>query len=247
MVKEMRAPEIEQALPVDEFMAGIDRIIDENKVPNQVYKAIMDGSASVDVVKRVAKEFYYMGVWYTPEFGLLYANAPDAVDTLNRDASQHFKHWWHNLADETGLAGDPDHVDMKVELCRLLGISDDEVLAYVPMPETIGSVFTALYYIRRGYEEGLASFGYAGEKVAAESGYAVQLYEGLKNHYGVDARNFYVHAYAEEEHGALADMLMRQLAVTANVQRRMRRAVLHVSVARAARIRAMNRWLDEDA
>jgi pyrroloquinoline quinone (PQQ) biosynthesis protein C len=243
MVKQMSSPEIDRAKPIDDFMAEIDSIIEANKARNDVYKAIQSGNASRDVVKRIALEFYWMGVWYTPEFGLLYSNAPDAYE-LQRESSQHYKHWWHNLADETGLAGDPDHVEMKVELCHLLGITDEEMTGYVPLPETIGSVFTALYFIRRGYEEGLAAFGYAGEKVAADSGYAVQLYEGLKQHYGVDARNFYVHAYAEEEHGALAESLMRQLAVTHSVQQRMRRAVLYTSTARAQRIRALNRLLE---
>jgi len=45
--------------------------------------------------------------------------------------------------------------------------------------------FTMLYYIRRSYEEGLQVFGYAGERVAAGSGYAKTLYEGLEKHYGV--------------------------------------------------------------
>jgi hypothetical protein len=37
---------------------------------------------------------------------------------------------------------------------------------------------------------------------------------------------------------------MRQLAVTHSVQQRMRRAVLYCSVARAQRIRALNRLLE---
>jgi hypothetical protein len=35
------------------------------------------------------------------------------------------------------------------------------------MPETIGSVFAMLYYVRRSYEEGLAAFGYARERSPA--------------------------------------------------------------------------------
>ena len=37
-----------------------------------------------------------------------------------------------------------------------------------------------LYYVRRSYEEGLAAFGYARERVAGMSGYAKTLYEGLQ-------------------------------------------------------------------
>ena len=59
---------------------------------------------------------------------------------LDLEASEHFSHWIQNLADETGYAGDRNHVDMKVEWARMLGISDEELAAYVPMPETLGMV-----------------------------------------------------------------------------------------------------------
>ena len=39
--------------------------------------AIGAGTASKEVVQRYAKELYYLGVWMTPEFALLVANAPD--------------------------------------------------------------------------------------------------------------------------------------------------------------------------
>ena len=113
------------------------------------------------------------------------------------------------------------------------------------MPETIASVFTTLYYIRRSYEEGLAAFAFAGELAASRTDYARTLYEGLRDHYGMEVKNFAVHAYAEEEHGAKAEHLVGQLAVTPWAQRRIRRAVLNVSILRGARILAMNRWLDE--
>ena len=82
-----------------------------------------------------------------------------------------------------------------------LGIPDEELRAYVPMPETIGSVFAMLYYVRRSYEEGLAAFGYARERVAGMSGYAKTLYEGLYKYYNVRVKDLEVHAYAEQEHG----------------------------------------------
>jgi hypothetical protein len=54
-----------------------------------------------------------------------------------------------------------------------------------------------------------------------------------------------VHAYAEEDHGREADYLVRQVAVTAGQQRRVRRVVEHVLICRNARTAALNRWLDE--
>jgi hypothetical protein len=101
-----------------------------------------------------------------------------------------------------------------------------------------------LYYVRRSYEEGLAVFGYAGERLAARSGYAKVMYEGLKKHYGLDVKNFEVHAYAEPDHGDKAEQLFRKVVLTASVQRRCREAVRNTMLVRDARTAALNRLLD---
>jgi pyrroloquinoline quinone (PQQ) biosynthesis protein C len=233
------------ALPVDRFMAGLEALQAEiATAKNALWPRVADGTLSEGLLKRLCKEYYFLGKWYTCEFGSLVSNAPD-VDALGLGASEHFVHWAQNLADEMGFAGDENHVDMKIEWARLLGVSDEELLTYRPMPETIGSVFTSLYYMRRTYEEGLAAFGWAGERFAASTNYAKMMYEGMRDHYGIEVQNFKVHAYAEEDHGRQADFLLRQVAVTAGQQRRIRRAVEHVLVCRNARTEALNRWLDE--
>ena len=233
------------ALPVDEFMASLEAVQAEvATAKNVVWERVADGTLSEEYLKRFAKEYYFLGKWYTSEFGSLVANAPDA-DALNLESSQHFHHWLQNLADETGYTGDRNHVDMKVEWAHTLGITDEELVSYRPMPETIGSVFCSLYYMRRSYEEGLAAFGWAGERFAASTGYAKMMYEGMRDHYGIDVENFKVHAYAEEDHGQMADFLLRQVAQTAGQQRRIRRAVEHVLTLRNARTVALNKWLDE--
>lgn len=242
--KDVRAAEQGPALPIDEFCAELDQIIAAHQHENLVYQAVGDGSLSLDYVKRLCKEFYYLGVWYTTEFPTLIADSPD-TDALWLESSEHYYHWFQNFADETGVLGDPSHVGMKLEWARQLGLTEQDLLDYEPMPETIASVHTTLYFIRRSYEEGLAAFAYAGERAASKTPYAKTLYEGLKDHYGMEVQNFYVHAYAEEEHGQKADQLMREIAVTAWIQRRMRRAVKYVSILRGARILAMNRWLEE--
>lgn len=235
----------DEALPVDAFMADLERIQDETVTTrNQLWTAVADGTLSEDLLRRLCKEYYFLGVNYTAEFGSLVSNSPD-TDALDLGSSEHFIHWCQNLADETGFAGDRNHVDMKVEWARMLGISDDELLAYVPLPETIGLVFTSCYYMRRSYEEGLAAFGWAGERFAASTGYAKLMYEGLRDHYDIDVENFKVHAYAEADHGDAADYLLRRAAVTAHQQRRIRKAVAHTFVLRNARNIALNRWLEE--
>jgi hypothetical protein len=71
------------------------------------------------------------------------------------------------------------------------------------------------------------------------------MYEGLRDHYGVEVENFKVHAYAEADHGDAADYLLRKVAITAEQQRRIRTAIEHTLVLRNARNVALNRWLDE--
>jgi pyrroloquinoline quinone (PQQ) biosynthesis protein C len=234
------------ALPVDAFMAELDDFIARHNpyTPNKIIPAIGDGQASLGVVKRYAMELYYLGLWMTPEFPLLAANAPDTL-AFTLDDSEHFAHWTQNFADEAGYLRDPNHVLMKVEYTRALGIPDEELRAYVPMPETIGSVFAMLYYVRRSYEEGLAAFGYARERVAGMSGYAKRLYEGLWKHYGIKVKNLEVHAYAEQEHGDKALELMQRVCLTPHVQRRVRQAVQHTILTNEMRTWALNRWLDE--
>ena len=233
------------ALPVEQFMQGLEALQAEIATErNHVWERVADGTLSLELLKRLCKEYYFLGKWYTCEFGSLVANAPD-VDALDLGGSEHFVHWTQNLADETGFAGDRNHVDMKVDWARMLGISEDELLSYRAMPESIGSVFTTLYYMRRSYEEGLAAFGWAGERFAASTNYARMMYEGMREHYGIEVENFKVHAYAEGDHGRMADYLLRQVATTAGQQRRIRRAVEHVLVCRNARTKALNRWLDE--
>lgn len=236
---------VAEALPVEEFMASLEQVQADICVHrNQVWERVADGTLSVEYLKRFCKEYYFLGKWYTSEFGSIVSNAPDA-DALDLATSEHFVHWLQNLADETGFTGDRNHVDMKVEWARMMGITDEELMGYVALPETIGMVFTSLYYMRKSYEEGLAAFGWAGERFAASTGYAQKMYEGMRDHYGMDVENFRVHAYAEEDHGDAADYLLRKVALTAEQQRRIRTAVVHVFSCRDQRAVALNRWLDE--
>jgi pyrroloquinoline quinone (PQQ) biosynthesis protein C len=232
-------------MPVNAFMQSLEKLQAEIATEkNRVWPRVADGTLSLPLLTRLCKEYYFLGKWYTCEFGSIVSNAPD-VDALDLASSEHFAHWTQNLADETGFAGDRNHVDMKVEWARKLGISDQELVDYRPMPESVGSVFTTLYYMRRSYEEGLAAFGWAGERFAASTNYARLMYEGMRDYYGMEIENFRVHAYAEEDHGNAADFLLRQVVQTAGQQRRVRRAIEHVLLCRNARTAALNRWLDE--
>src|SRR5262249_55539885 len=107
------------ALAVDRYLDELDGLIAAHDYFRQdrVTPAIGAGTASHDVVRRVALEYYCLGKWMTPEFALLIANAPDAY-RLTMEHSTHYHHWAQNFADETGYLRDPNHVEMKVAWCR---------------------------------------------------------------------------------------------------------------------------------
>src|SRR2546428_12670354 len=116
---------------------------------------------------------------------------------------------------------------MKVAFCPQRGLGDDDIRAYRPLPETIAMTFTMLYYIRRSYEEGLAVFGYAGQRVAAGSGHPRTLDEGHQKHYGRPGTHVEVHAHAEPEHGAKAARTFPPAAPTRAGQGRRRAPARH--------------------
>jgi pyrroloquinoline quinone (PQQ) biosynthesis protein C len=233
------------AMPVADYLAELDELIEAHNYFKQdkVVPAIGRGTASRAVVQRIALEFYYLGRWMTPEFPVLIANAPD-VYAFTMEDSVHYHHWAQNFADEAGYLRDPNHVQMKVDFCHQLGLTDDDIRRYQPLPETIAMSCTMLFYVRRSYEEGLAVFGYAGERVAAGSGYAKTLHEGLGRHYGVGVKNFEVHAYAEPDHGQKAGDLFRRVAETRTIQDRCRDAIRNSLLVAEARVRTMNRWVE---
>jgi pyrroloquinoline quinone (PQQ) biosynthesis protein C len=241
----IRSDAIEEAMPVDDYLRDLDRMIAATfTTRDRTTAAIGDGSAPLEYVKLIAKEYYYLGRWMTPEFPLFIANAPDHY-ALTKEHSEHYAHWCQNFADEVGYLRDPNHVQMKWEWCQQLGIGAEELEAYTPLPDTISVTFTMLYHVRRSYEEGLAVFGFAGERLAAKSGYAKTMYEGLKAHYGMEVKNFAVHAYAEVDHGDKAEALFRKVASPASVQRRCREAIRNTMLLRDARSKTLNRLLDE--
>jgi pyrroloquinoline quinone (PQQ) biosynthesis protein C len=235
---------VESLEDVDSYLKDLDRMIAEIMCTrDRLTAAIGAGTAPLPVVTQLAKEYYYLGKWMTPEFATFIANAPDAW-SLTMDYSEHYAHWCQNFADEAGYLRDPNHVSMKWEWCQQLGLTAADLEGYTPLPETIAVTFTMLYYVRRSYEEGLAVFGFAGERLAARSGYAKVMYEGLKQHYGMTVKNFEVHAYAEPDHGDKAEALFRKVVNTATVQRRCREAIRNVMMVRESRTKALNALLD---
>jgi pyrroloquinoline quinone (PQQ) biosynthesis protein C len=234
-----------RAKPVDDFMDELGTIQSETATAkNMVSEAVADGSLSEEYLRRLAMEYYFVGRSFTTEFGSLVANAPDG-DGFSKAGSEHFRHWASNLAAATGSGGGSSPVETLIEWNHQLGVTDEELVSATAMPETIGMVFTTLYYMRRSYEEGLAAFSWAGARFAASTGYTPKMYEGMRDHYGIEMENFRVHAYAEENHEEQADYLLRRVAMSVDQQHRIRRAVRHSLAVRNMRTVALNGWLDE--
>ena len=134
---------------------------------------------------------------------------------------------------------------MKVEWARMLGITDDELLDYVPIArDASGRCSPRSTTCAARYEEGLAAFGWAGERFAASTGYAKMMYEGMRDHYGIEVENFTVHAYAEEDHGDAADYLLRQVVTSGRCSTGSARRSPTCSPC-ATPAPALNRWLEE--
>src|SRR5262249_47372997 len=91
VIKHDRTPDT--ALPVDAFLHELDAFIATHSpyTQNEVVPAIGAGRASLEIVRRYAKELYYLGLWMTPEFPLLVANAPD-TDAFSMADSEHYLH-----------------------------------------------------------------------------------------------------------------------------------------------------------
>ena len=77
------------ALPVDEYLAELDRLIAAHDYRRQdrVIPAIAGGRASREIVQKVALELYAVGRWLAPEIALLIANAPDAYAFTMEDST----------------------------------------------------------------------------------------------------------------------------------------------------------------
>ena len=206
--------------PGDSYLEEFDRLIaarDPSK-QDRVTLAIAAGTAPREVVRRVALEAYHAVRWLAPEVALLVANAPDAY-AFTIEQTRHYRHWAERFAALAGFSAGPGELGRRLERCRELGLTDDDVRGYAPIPETIAAVFTTLYYIRRSYEEGVAALGYAGARIGAA---------------GTDA----------DAARRQAAELLRLAALARPAQDRCREAIRNVLLVAEARVRAMNRWLE---
>jgi hypothetical protein len=231
----------EAAAPVGDYLREIDALLAAHDclALDRIGPAVGAGRASRDVVRRVALEHYCVEKWTMPELAVLIANAPD-VYRFTMEHSTHYRHWGRTFAEQTGYLGHSNQVQAALEWCRQLGISDDDVRAYTPLPQTIAMACTMVFYVRRSYEEGIAAFAYAAERIGAGAGHARRLADALRAHYGVTGPD--VGPGGDAVHDAT--VLFAAVAVTRPVQQRCREAIRNVALTAECRVRAMNRWVE---
>lgn len=239
MTDATRGPDDAERPGMDDHLRDLDELVatHDQVTEDRVARAIAAGRASRDVVGRVLLEHYCVAKWITAELPLLVANAPDAY-CFTMEQSTHYRHWAERFAGDAGYLAGPGNVQAAVERCRQIGLTDDAIRAYTPLPETIAATCTLLFYLRRSYDEGLAVLGWAGDRVVASGGRATV--EGLERHYGVAAAGT---IHADADHASVRD-LFRLVATTRAVQMRCREAVRNVLSTAACRIHALNRWVE---
>jgi hypothetical protein len=231
-----------EPLPVEDYLRTLDALVAAHDpvALDRVTPAIAAGRAPRDTVRRVVLEHYWVGKWMTPDLAVLISGAPD-VYSFTMEDSTHYRYWAQRFAGATGYLDGPNHVDAAIDWCRQLGVDDDAVRRYRPLPETIAMTFTVLFSVRRSYEEGLAIVGYAAERLAARHDPARILAEGLATHYGIATAQA---TRAANASGPSAADLLGGVALTRAVQDRCRDAVRNFLLTAECRARAMNRWIE---
>ena len=224
----------------DDYVRELDALLAEHDrtIEDRVTPAIGAGRASRDVVQRVLLEHHAVGKWLTSELPLMVANAPD-VYAFTMEHSRHYRHWAQRLAGATGYLDGPGQVRAVVEWCRQMGLRDDDIRRYTPLPETIAATCTLLFYLRRSYEEGSAVLGWAADRITGRGMQLHALIDGLARHYGIAAKRA-----DGDDHDPEARELFRQVATTPAAQARCREAIRNVLLTAACRARAMNRWVE---
>jgi pyrroloquinoline quinone (PQQ) biosynthesis protein C len=148
-----------------------------------------------------------------------------------------------------GYIREAEHHDLYLQFCAGLGIDREQLLAHLPLASTVGAASTMGFYCRNSFEEGLGAFGLAVEMdVPGRPNGAVVIHEGLRQHYGIDAKalEFWaIHVQAEEEHGENAVAVLERCAQTSQQQALVRRAFRLSVIAHAGMAEGFDRFLGQ--
>ena len=209
---------------LDQFLADLQGFLQQHHPKNsKIIQAIINGTASKKALQKFAKEFYAYSAFSVRPFAALVANAPDEIS---------FGLMLQNFAGEAGLLNTPAHPLLFRRFTLATGVTEDELDQHVPLPSTLGSMYTLSHFLRGPFDEAIAGFGSAIEGPAAEWGR--MLHDGLRAHYDFDedAMEFWVihldedeeGSGLEEQHAENARRLMQRFAATKDEQERIGKA-----------------------
>ncbi len=125
--------------------------------PSQVWKLINTGKATRNGLKVLVREMY-QGALANPRWvaAMLSHHLDDAT----------FMRLAENFSREAGYYMTENHVSLLLKWAGAMGITKEELDAHIPLPETIGMLYTVEHFCKSSIEEGIGAFNLALEKPA---------------------------------------------------------------------------------
>jgi len=233
----------ERALPARDFLDECVAFKRDHAPQSRFLRHLVAGKLSAKQIRQWAKDFYYYVEPAIPTIAGWLCSAPTLPDR------EIYRLIARNLAGEMGYIKEAEHHDLYLQFCAGLDITRADLLDHLPLASTVGAASTMGYYCRNSFEEGLGAFGLAVEmEVPGRPNGAKFIYDGLKRHYGFDAKalEFWaIHVEAEEEHGENAVRVLEHCGQTREQQARIRRAFQFSVLAHAGMTDGYDRFLEE--
>jgi len=203
------------------FIQELKQIIQEKKYSgHSLIQGLTRGEYTPENLRRWAIQKYFQVDQHIRAFGAIYANCPDR---------QVRRMLVENLIDEeTDLrCGSDSHAALCLRFARALGATDEEITASRMIPEVADYVQWVIEFCKNSpFIVGLAALSLAGESQVPDAMRAAV--RGLREHYGLSERDvefFIVHIGGDEEHGEVAENLVKEHATTDQLQAQVREAV----------------------
>ncbi len=230
-----------QALPPEAFIDSLFEWQAQAVRKSRLWAAILSGEASRAAVRAYLKEKFFLHWRSEPEIAAIVSLARDR-DTMMALAK--------NFSREAGFYQTESHTELYVRFCEAFGLTREELIAHVPLPETIGAFYTSCYFRRASLEEAIAAFSLASEgRRRAPKGEAAGMKQSkaFTRHYGLSARDvefWTVHeGEFEEEDIELGLGLVRRYVRTAEQQGRARHAFMMTTLTKQRMYEACDQFL----
>jgi pyrroloquinoline quinone (PQQ) biosynthesis protein C len=217
----------DEVKPVNEFLADLGQFMEQHHPKNtRIIRAIIQGAASRKALQGFAKEIACYSAMTLRPFAAMVSNAPDEAS---------YQLALENFASEAGLLNTAPHPELFRDFALGIGVGEEELKRHVPLPSSLGAMYSLERFLRGPFDEAIAGFCFAIETPAAEWGKLV--YKSFKNNYKLDEKAimFWTLHFAQDEEGAgienlhaeNARRLMERFASTKEQQARMRKAFTH--------------------